>query len=727
MTVSRFRSDGLSELDPAARLRVRVAGLLTALAASVLLLLPADPPLSQPLFDLFQDSRRIEPVSSRVQIVGIDERSLARFGGWPWSRFDMAALVGEIQKRGATAIGFDLLFPEPDRLTPQQFTEYYPELTPGAADEIRALKLSDALFANVIGSGPVVLARVGVPADAAVAADAAAPLPPEAQFTGRLPSGVQSFPRVLANLDILEGSAIGRGLVNGEPDADGVIRRVPLVARAQGAATPSLALELVRVAEGEPPIELQTRGGVLRGVRVGEHRVRTDPQGRLQLRFRDVLQGQTSSPIDIAEGRVRPDAFRGKIVLIGLTSAGTVDVVTTPREPQTYGVYVQAQAIDAILRSLELTSPVWGPPLEWGIGVAIFLAVWFFLARLRLLAIVGLSSLLWTAAIGVSWLAFQKGLLLDPAPMVVPGAVATAAMISLLFVEGNRVRSRLRADLEDQRLSAAHIEGELAAASEIQSGMLLPRASLKRISPAMEIDAVLQPARTVGGDLYDAFMMDAHRLCFLVGDVTGKGVPASLFMALSKALSRSLLMRPDVGLDAAIAGINAELSRDNGQAMAVSLLVGVLHLDDGRLDLCSAGHENPLVVGPDGVAREIVLDGGPPLCVDETFPYPVETHRLVEGEILVAFTDGLTEAQSPDADIFGRDRAFAAVAKAAKAESLDAMVDAIVAAVRAFEDGSEPSDDLTVLALRRRPSASRPDALQTLEERPLLSGSGDST
>lgn len=189
-----------------------------------------------------------------------------------------------------------------------------------------------------------------------------------------------------------------------------------------------------------------------------------------------------------------------------------------------------------------------------------------------------------------------------------------------------------------------------------------------------------------------------------MGDVTGKGVPASLFMALSKALSRSLLMRPETSLEAAVREINAELSRDNRQAMAVSLLVGVLHPGDGRLDLCCAGHENPLVVGADGTVRELKLDGGPPLCVDETFPYPQETDRLAPGEVLVAFTDGLTEAQDPTGALFSRQQVFDALSQASRAPTLAGMVDAVVNRVRAFEAGGEPSDDLTVMAVRLRSS-----------------------
>ena len=304
-------------------------------------------------------------------------------------------------------------------------------------------------------------------------------------------------------------------------------------------------------------------------------------------------------------------------------------------------------------------------------------------------------------AAGGSYLAFRQGLLVDPIPMVAPGVATAAAMITVLFVEGRRVQTRLRASLDEERLSAAKIAGEMSAASEIQSGMLLPREALRKVTGAVEIDAVLQPAKSVGGDLYDAFMIDPGRLCFLVGDVTGKGVPASLFMALSKALSRSFLMRPEMGLDEALDGINAELSRDNGQMMAVSLLVGVLNLATGDLDLLSAGHENPFLIGVDGKVGELKLEGGPALCVVDGFPYPVERHRLAPGEALICFTDGVTEAQDPKGGLFDRDRAMAVLA-GGQGKPLAEVVDGLVAAIRAFEAGGEPSDDLTVLAVRRR-------------------------
>ena len=692
----------MDELDPQARLKVRLGGIAGAAVVALAVLVAGDA-VRTPLFDLFQ---RIAPRSTatpKVQVVLIDAPSLAAVGGWPWSRYTMARLTEAIAGRGAKAIGYDFLFPEADRLTPTLFAGLYPELPPATAAEIRKLPSMDAVFARVIGRAPVVLARAGVEKGSYDALGAAAPLPPEARFTGVAPRGLPAFPEAVANLPILDGAALGHGLVNGPKDRDGVSRRVPLVARAAGALTPGFALELVRIAEGEDRIRLEGDANRLKAVQLGKHRLPVDAQGQMALRFRGLAGPAATSAVDLLRSGVPAHAFDGKIVLVGLTAAGTSDLVTTPRETETFGVLVQAEAANDIASGVTLSRPDWAVPLEWGLGLLAAAAAFLFTPRLGLTAIVTAALGLAAAAVGGSYAAFLTGALVDPAPMLVPGAATAATMIALLFVEGGRVQARLRAALDDERLSAAKIAGELSAASEIQSGMLLPREALRRVCDAVEIDAVLQPAKSVGGDLYDAFMLDPTRLCFLVGDVTGKGVPAALFMALSKAFSRSLLMRPRVGLGAAVAGINAELSRDNGQMMAVSLLVGVLDVTDGRLDLCCAGHENPLIVAAGGSVRELRLDGGPALCVADDFPFPVETHRLQPGETLIAYTDGVTEARNPAGVLFERAGAMA-VLGGAQARSLSDVIDALVSAVRTFEAGEDASDDLTVLALRRRPS-----------------------
>ena len=236
-------------------------------------------------------------------------------------------------------------------------------------------------------------------------------------------------------------------------------------------------------------------------------------------------------------------------------------------------------------------------------------------------------------------------------------------------------------------------------AADIQTGMLTPRGALGRLSRWATVDAVLQPARTVGGDFYDAFLVDQDRLCFLVGDVTGKGVPAALFMALSKALSRGLLQSHADDLAAGMIAIAGELSRSNAETMAVSMLAGVLELKTGRLSLCNAGLDDPMMLTADGVVRDVKMVGGPPLCVADDYAYPVEIHDLPAGATLIALTDGVTEAQDRRGEIFGRGRARTALAAR---PDFGGLVDGLATAVRGFEgEGAEPSDDLTVLAVRR--------------------------
>lgn len=720
MTDLKSASDALGEPDWRGRFRVGALGLVAALVTAGLLL-AVQGGLRQPLFDAFHRYSPTPDSTPKVQVVVVDAASLEAVGGWPWSRYTMARLTEQIAARGAVAIGYDFLFPETDRQAPEEFIKLYPELSRDAAAEVARLPSMDAVFARVIGRAPVVLARAGIEPGSYDGAEdggtrsAPVVLAPDVRFEGPAPAAIPTYQSVVANLDLLDGAALGHGLANGPPDPDGVIRRVPLLGRIGTTLAPSLALELVRVAEGADTVRLEGDRDGLRAIRIGPHRTPVDAGGRVELRLavappdlspdaravaqRERVPYRTHSAVDLLRQGGDPQAFKDSIILVGLTAAGTSDVVTTPRDTETYGVFVQAQAVDAILRSAALQAPRWAPALEWGVGLALVLVAWLGVPRAAM-SVVVVGALIETAAVlAGSWIAFQNNLLIDPFPMLAPGAAASAVMVSLLFVDGRRVQAQLRTALEDERVIAARISTELAVAAEIQAGMLSPRHVLAKVSPAVDVDAVLEPARSVGGDLYDAFRFDDGRVCFLVGDVTGKGVPASLFMALAKALSRSFLVRPDTGLAAAMTGINAELSRDNGQAMAVSLLVGVLHLD-GRLDLCSAGHENPLVVDVSGRVREIRLRGGPPLCVAEDFPYAVETDHLAAGEILVAFTDGLTEAQSPEGVLFSRDQALAAISGAAQAPTLTDALDAIIATVRAFEAGGEPSDDLTILAVR---------------------------
>lgn len=695
----------LADFAALARRRIRLSGLLAA-AVTIVLLVAAQGVPRQALFDLYQKVLPAPAAGSGVAVVVVDAKSLETLGGWPLSRYDMARITREIGRRQASAIGFDIFFPKPDRQDPAAFVRMYPELPPEAVRAVRSLPTFDAVFGDAIGRYHVVLARIGTTEGSNEATPGGDPTPtPKRRFTGPSPRNVQSFPTLIANTPTIDAAAAGHGLINGQRETGAITRAVPLLARIGGHLTPSLALELVRVAERQVTIVLEGSAAGLTAVRVGRHRTPVSPDGQLWLRLAGRYTATAYSPISAADlfgTKISDDAFRGKIVVVGQAALGS-DLVATPREPRVYGVMLQAQLVDAILSGRGLARPGWAAPAEWTAGLVLTLFAWLGVPRARLRLTLAIAGTTTVAAFGVSALAFQSQLLIDPAPVLLPAAATAFLMVILLFVEGRKIEAQLRGDLDAERLGAARLAGEMSAARDIQAGMLLPRPELARITPAVEIDAVLQPARMIGGDFYDVFMIDPDRLCFLIGDVTGKGPPASLFMALSKAHARSFLMRPGIGLGEAVQGINAELLRDNRSSTLVTLLVGILDIRDGRLELCRAGHDNPIVVGATGAARELDQPGFLPLCGFEDTPYTAGIHRLEPGEVLVAYTDGLTEAIDPVANLYGHARAMRAVETAAQAGSLVEMVDAIIADVRAFEAGREATDDLAVLALRRRP------------------------
>jgi serine phosphatase RsbU (regulator of sigma subunit)/CHASE2 domain-containing sensor protein len=686
---------------------VRLAGLLAALIAALLLEFGGGAGLRERLFDVYQQLRPRQIEAPRAHVVWIDAESLKEVGQWPWPRFVMAELTQRIADRGATAIGFDMLFPERDRMNPDIFAGYYPELSNGAGGEVRRLPSPDVEFGEVIGRNPVVLGRAGV-TDAQVDASKTiyadpAKLPVEAEFSAPLTPDVLTFRRAVASIAEIEEVGLGHGLLNGPPDEDGVVRRVPLVGTVAGRPTPGFALELARVSQGLDMISPVVDKGRLKAVRVGDRTIPTARDGRFRLHFGDLPDEAITSAVQVLRRDFAPDAFKGQVVLLGLAGEGTSDIVTTPLAAQTYGVLVQAQAVDAILKGEWLERPVWAGTAEWLGGAGLVLVAILLFPRLRGLWAFAVPAALAVSVLAASWLAFaERGLLLDPLrPRLIGGAAAAAVLVALSF-EGARIQRRLRVALEEERRAADRAAGELAAARDIQRGMLPPRESLSRLDRHLDIDAVLEPARTVGGDFYDAVDLGGGRIGFLIGDVTGKGVPAALFMALSKALSKSMLLRQGDDLETAVTALDEELSRDNSEDMFVTMLIGIFDDASGRLTMVNAGHENPLLVRADGSVSELAMDGGPPLCAACGFPYAAETIMLEPGDGLVVVTDGVTEAQDPAGGFFERHRAIGLLSLMPGDWRARAATDSIVSAVRAFEAGGEPSDDLTVLALRRR-------------------------
>lgn len=240
---------------------------------------------------------------------------------------------------------------------------------------------------------------------------------------------------------------------------------------------------------------------------------------------------------------------------------------------------------------------------------------------------------------------------------------------------------------------------EMAMAARIQQS-ILPHPLEKAAADApLDIHAFMRPTREVGGDLYDFFPIDEGRVAFTVADVSGKGVPASLFMAMFCSIVRAVAM-PGIEVGKILTRANAILSQDNDACMFVTVFFGVLELATGRVDYCNAGHNAPYVLRADG-RREELPSIDIAVGILEGRAFKPASLTLAPGDRMFVFTDGITEAFSTSHEQFGEER-LEALLDSLPAAGPEELVEKIVAAVDAFAEGAEQSDDITALALTYR-------------------------
>ena len=257
------------------------------------------------------------------------------------------------------------------------------------------------------------------------------------------------------------------------------------------------------------------------------------------------------------------------------------------------------------------------------------------------------------------------------------------------------------ARLLEETSSRERLESELNIAQEIQQGLLPPPPG-NLLQAQVDLRATMVPAKEVGGDLYDYLLLPDGRLLFAIGDVSDKGMPAALFMAGTCTLIRAIA---ETETDSAVimTRINNLLSANNPNLMFVTLIVGVLDLTNGRLEWANAGHSPLCVLKPDGELRLLEGRSGPACGVQEGLSYRLHADTLAQGEILTAYTDGVTEAVGPGNAQYGENRLYAVLSPLADAHPA-AVLDAILDNVQEFVEDTPQSDDITLLAIKRLPT-----------------------
>src|SRR5215467_8766208 len=432
----------------------RTFGLTRAICVLLLLaLIPlriVDPPPLEEIrlrtFDFYQSLRPRQTVARPVTIVDIDERSLKEIGQWPWPRTIVADLVTQLSQLGAVAIAFDVIFAEPDRMSPSIAAASFRNLDDDTRNKLRSLPSNDEVLAEAIQRSRVVVGQVGsatpVPrseTEAALQTDFAVKGPDPIPF-------LVTFAGLLRNVPAVEQAAAGHGVFSILPERDGIVRRVPIIMQAQGAMVPSLSIELLRVVTNSGAILVRTDQAGVQSVAVPGLEVTTDQNGRFWVHFNRHDPGRYISANDVLQGRVLRDNVEGKLVLIGTSAAGLLDVKTTPVAAAMPGVEVHAQILESALANSLLTYPSYAIGAELVVAVLVGLAIIIVAPMLRASIVIALGAIVVAALIGASWYLFsQYNLLIDFTYPLMASGFVYLTLIFVNYFKEQKQRQQIRA------------------------------------------------------------------------------------------------------------------------------------------------------------------------------------------------------------------------------------------------------------------------------------------
>ena len=447
-------------------------GLARGLALLLLLALAAlrifDPLPIQELrvrvFDLFQVMQPREATERPVVIIDIDEQSLRSVGQWPWPRTRIADLISRLTQMGALVIAFDVVFAEPDRMSPSVAADEFRDLDDATRTKLRALPSNDAVLADALKNSRVVLGESGLPFAVAQPEGARPPIG-LATMGGDPRPFLLNFPGLLRNVPQLEQSASGRGLFTIRAERDGIVRRVPIVMQAQGTVMPSLSLEMLRVASGSNTVLVRSDNAGVQSAAVPGFVIPTDRNGQLWIHFSPHDKARYVSAGDVLEGKVPADRVARRLVLIGTSAVGLLDSKTTPIDPVMPGVEVHAQVLESVLTQSVLTSP------NYAIGVELIAALVLGIAIIWLAPILSPALLLAFGAaivvltVGASWYFYQQaGLLFDATYPLLSSALVYLTLVFSNYISEQAQRRRIRSAF-GQYLSPALVE-QLAQSPE---------------------------------------------------------------------------------------------------------------------------------------------------------------------------------------------------------------------------------------------------------------------
>ena len=581
-------------------------------------------------FDLYQKIFPLNKIETDVVIIDIDEKSLGKFGQFPWSRSVFAKILENVNKTNPKAIGFDVFFTEKDKQSPDEFLKAY-NLIPTDVGEIQNLKGHDQLFKEKLENSKSVTAVLGSNVPSHSNYDRKA----KARFLskgGDPKNFTYSYPYSIGSLEMLETSVKGLGSISFLDQTDGIIRSLPLIVQFEKKMYPTMGLEMVRVGGNQKNLYVEMNEVGISRISSRPYKILSDPNGIIWIKYKKSLKSQYISASSVYDGEFDETRFKNKYVLIGASAQGLFDLVKTPLGKTIPGVEVHANVIENILDKAYLIRNPNTYVFELFFSILVGFMTFFLSQRIKpkYSLAVFFGSLIITIAIGFSFFLFKSELVDISYPIFI---------LTITFLTGLYFRF-----LEENRIALANLqkEAKLLKERELAGGVQ------KSLFPNIErfenfIYAKNVPARDVSGDYYDVVKVSPNEYFFTLADVSGKGIKAGMYMAKASSIFRTLsnLSYP---LEKVVFGVNNELVEAKFKGMFVTAVFGKFNIETGEVNFVNAGHES-IMVFDRNKNFEFIKSEMPPIGIIKYFTESMVKSKTInlKDKTFVVYTDGVTE------------------------------------------------------------------------------------
>ena len=635
-------------------------------------------------FDIYQKTFPIKKNDSDVIIIDIDEKSLSKFGQFPWNRSVFSKIIENVNEANPKAIGFDVFFSEKDKQSPDEIIKSYNILDKYVDNYLVNIKGHDENFRQQLEKSKSVLAVLGSNVSSHGSYDRKA----KAKFLskgGDPKKYTFNYPYSIGSLESLEKSTKGLGSISFLDQTDGIIRSLPLIVRLNKKIYPTLGLEMIRVGENQKNLYVELDEVGIKRISVRPHKILTDPNGIFWIRYKESLKQQYISASSVFEGNFDKTRFENKFVLIGASAQGLFDLVKNPLGVTIPGVEVHANVIENILdQSYLIRNPnIYVFELLFSI-IAAFIT--FFLSQ-RIKPKYSLSifftSLIAVIIIGFSFFILRSELI-DVSYPIFMLTITFLTGLYFRFIEENKIA------LENLQKEAKLLK-ERELAGDVQKSLFPDISKFENFIYARNI-----PAKDVSGDYFDVINVGKDEYYFTLADVSGKGVKAGMYMAKASSTFRTL-SNLSFPLEKVVYLANNEIVEAKFKGMFVTAVFGKINIKTKDVTFINAGHES-IMVFDRNKNFEFIKSELPPIGIIKYFSESMVKSKTINlnEKTFVVYTDGVTEGYLQNGQELGAE-GVERIVKSLDIVSPKNIVDKITSELNWGAD--KLRDDITCLAL----------------------------